>query len=102
MKVRSEDLMTDAPFLCSESEDLEAGLGLPELSAAAFEGLGADPFGAIFGDIEPPLIDGGKETGTPTAEQVVTGGVGTPQREGSLRALLLSILMPIESEFPKS
>lgn len=29
MKVRSEDLMTDAPFLCSESEDLEAGLGLP-------------------------------------------------------------------------
>lgn len=77
---------------------LPEGLRTPELSDEV-EGLRANPFGdiAIFGDIASPLNDGGKDTGTPIAEQALTGGVVTPQIVGSLRALLTLILIPKES-----
>jgi hypothetical protein len=99
MKARTETWMLDAPLLLLE------GLRAPSEAPAVFEGLPADP-----GDIESPLddggkdalSDGGKDTGTPIAEQVLTGGVVTLQREGSLRALLRLILIPIESEFPSN
>jgi len=89
--------MLEAPLL------LPVGLRAPAELSAVFEGLPAESVGVIDipGGIESPLGDGGRDTGNPIAEQVLTGGVVTLQIVGSLRALLTLILIPIiEPEFP--
>ncbi|WVY92411.1 hypothetical protein V8G54_031499 [Vigna mungo] len=54
----------------------------------------------LLGEREPSLLDGGKDTGTPTAAQALTGGVETLQIEGSFKALFKSIFIPMASGLP--
>lgn len=92
----ARDATAKPPIIIHVGES--ALLKVPE-SLFPEEGLEAEPPGDIpFDEGDSP----GDATGTPIAEQALSGGVVTPQTEGSISALLTLICIPKLFEFLSS